>query len=182
MKINLVPEVKQDQIRIRKINMLLTTIASITGVVLVAVILLLTVYIGIRKAQISRIEAATDKVNTELEVYKDLEQTVISLETGLREAKDIIDGGPKWVNFMTELEKVTPADISLSNLSVKGNELTMRVNGRDVKSIDRFIKSFSNYKIKDKNLFTNVSVSSYSKKGTAVAFDAKMNLDKGLLW
>jgi Tfp pilus assembly protein PilN len=183
MKINLVPEVKQEQIKIAKINMIVTSIATIVGILLAAVVLILITYnLGI-KAQISRIDSDTRKINQELEAYKDLEQTVISLETGLREIKSVLSGGAKWTNLMGELEKATPADIVVNSFAISGQDINMELTGREVKSIDRFLKSFSSYSVKDQKVFTDVAVNGYNKKddGT-VSFSSKMKLTGGLLW
>ena len=115
--------------------------------------------------------------------------------------KEIINGGSKWSNFFDELEKVTPTDIQIKTLSIQGNQITMDLVGKDVTSIDRFIKSFSTFKVKTepektvasgdnktttsqgKNLFENVDVSGYSAKDDGnVILQAKMNLVEGLLW
>jgi Tfp pilus assembly protein PilN len=181
-KINLVPEVKQEQIKLKKINFTVTTVAIVVAAVVVIVSLILLSYIVARKAQISSINKETDKINGELVAYKDLEQTVITLEGGLTDIKQIITGGPKWSKFFTELEKVTPGDVQLTSLKVDGNSITMDVVAKDVKSIDRFIKSFSNYKIDDKNLFSDVLVSGYEKKESSVTFQAEMSLVGGVLW
>lgn len=181
-KINLVPEVKQEQIKIRKINLTVTTIAIGVGIVILAVTLILLSYIFGRSAQLSIINKDTEKIEGELVVYKDLEKTVLNLENGLRDIKQVLAGGPKWSKFFVELEKVTPGDIQIENLSVQEGKITMGLKGKEIQSIDRFIKSYSTYKTEEKNLFANVVVNGYNYNNNSVNFQATMDLVSGVLW
>ena len=200
-KINLVPEVKQQQQKAYRYNTMATTAAIIVAIVVGVIVLVLLSYNLAKSRQLSNTNKDIASVKQSLEPYKELEQTVISLESGLTDIKQIINGGTKWSLFFTELEKATPADTQINSLDVKGSEITMDLTGKDVNSIDRFIKSFSSFKVKPdtetsfgsadiatdgnlgKNLFQNVNVSGYSAKGDGkVIFQAKMSLVEGLLW
>lgn len=181
-KINLIPEVKQEQIKAKKINTTITTVTVIVVVIMGVIIFGLLFYNIGRKAQLSLVNKDIDKINTQLEPYKDLESTVVSLETGLKEIKQILTGGPKWAKFFDELEKVTPGDVQITKFDIKGSVISIDATGQDVKSIDRFVRSFSNYKVDDKNLFSDVVVSGYTSKDSKITFQATMNLVGGVLW
>lgn len=199
-KINLVPEVKQQQQKAYRYNTMATTTAIIVGIVVSVIILGLVSYNVAKARQLSNTNKDIASVEQSLEPYKDLEQTVLLLEGGLTDIKEIISGGSKWSLFFAELEKVTPSDTQITSFDIKGNEITMDVTGQDVNSIDRFIKSFSSFKMKTtsqatsdledtstesamgENLFQNVNVTGYSAKGDGkVIFQAKMSLVEGLL-
>ena len=182
MKINLVPEVKQEQLRIQKLNATTTMAVTVAAFIVGSLIVCLSIYNIIRSTQISSTKKNIEKTNHELEAYRDLEETVISLETGLADAKKVINGGSKWSKFLTELEKVTPGDVQLTNLTIKGSDISATLSGKGVESIDRFIKSFSNYKVDNKNLFTNVSVTGYTSEKGNVKFQSKFTLAQGVLW
>jgi Tfp pilus assembly protein PilN len=181
-KINLIPEVKQQQIKLKKINTTVTTVTVIVAIVMGIIIFGLLFYNIGRKAQLSLVNNDIEKINTQLEPYKDLEATVMNLETGLKEIKQILTGGPKWTKFFDELEKVTPADVQITNFDIKGNAVSIDATGAKVQSIDRFIRSFSSYKVDDKTLFSDVAVTGYTVKDGKVTFQAKMNLVGGVLW
>lgn len=182
MKINLIPEVKQEQLRIHKLNATVTTVATFAAFIVGGIIICLALYNIFRTTQIASTNKKIDNVNKELEAYADLEQTVISLETGLTEIKQILTGGPQWSKFFNEFEKATPNDIQFTNFQISGNEITVTAKGKNVGSVDRFIKSFSNYKVDDKNLFSSVYVSGYSAENNQVLFQAKFTLNGGILW
>ncbi len=181
-KINLIPEVKQEQLKTQKINATITSVTILVAIIMGVIVFGLLFYNVGRKAQLSMINGDITKINEELEPYKDLEATVMNLETGLKEIKQILVGGPKWTGFFDELEKVTPGDVQITSFDIKGNAITIDATGKEVKSIDRFVKSFSNYKVDDKNLFSDVVVSGYTSKEGDVTFQAKMNLVGGVLW
>ena len=200
-KINLVPEVKQQQQKAYRYNTMATAAVIIVAIVVGVIVLVLLSYNLAKSRQLSNTNKEIASVKQSLEPYKDLEQTVISLESGLADIKQIINGGTKWSLFFTELEKATPADTQINSLDVTGVEITMELTGKDVNSIDRFIKSFSSFKVKPstespaettnqavddstgRNLFQNVNVSGYSSKDDGkVIFQAKMSLVEGLLW
>jgi Tfp pilus assembly protein PilN len=182
MKINLIPEVKQEQQKLHKLNTTVTTAATFTGFIVLGVILTLALYNIFKTTQLSMVKKDIEKINQELEAYKDLEQTVATLENGLADIKQIFSGEAKWSKFFAELEKATPADIQFTSLSVNGETITVAMKGESVQSIDRFIKSFSEYKVNDQNLFNSVTVTGYTSDKGAVTFNATMNLVGGVLW
>lgn len=176
--INLVPEVKKEQLRLKQTNLAVTTTAVVVGGVLLATILLLGSLLGYRKSMISVNEKKINKITEELKPYKDLEESVLTLESGLAEIKGILTGGRDWTAFYGNIEKATPADVRFTNLKVSGSSIIAEMSGHDVKSVDRFIRSFSEYKDSDgKNVYSNVIVDGYTAKddGT-VNFQAKFNV------
>jgi hypothetical protein len=163
--INLVPEVKKDQARQTKVNVTVTTIALVAGGVVLAVILLLGSLLGYRTTMISSTNKNIDKINDELKPYKELEDSVATLENGLREIKAIVIGGRNWTTFYGDIEKATPTDIQFSTFKVTGNTVSADLVGKDVQSIDRFLKSFTSYKdANGDNMYTNLKVDGYSTK------------------
>jgi len=182
MKINLIPEVKQEQLRIQKLNATATTVATVAFFIVGSIIICLSIYNIVKTTQIASTKRNIEKTKQELEAYKDLEETVVSLENGLNEAKQILSGSPKWSKFLVELEKVTPNDVQFSALTFKGNQVTATLKGKNVSSIDRFLKSFSTYKVNDKNLFDGVVVNGYTTEQGVVTFQAQFALVGGVLW
>ena len=178
LSINLVPEVKKEQAKLKKINLIVTTMAVIVGGTLLAIVLVLGSLYGYRSAKISSVNNDIKTKEGELVAYKDLENSVATLESGLVDINKIVSGGRNWTNFFGEIEKATPADVQFGSLQISENVITASLTGRDVKSIDRFIKSFSSYKDSSgNNMFANVEVDGYSiKEGDKVSFQAKFDI------
>ncbi len=183
-KINLIPEVRQKKIKIAQTNKMVTSAAVILAVATVAAALSLAAYAAVLTTQKSMIEGNIVKVQDSLDTMKDLETTVANLENGLLEIKGIIAGDKNWNNLMGHFEKFTPSDIQITNFAVEGGRVTLSLKGKEVKSIDRFITSFSNAKNPDKkNYFSDVVVNGYNKdEASGVTFTAKFNLNEAVVW
>jgi hypothetical protein len=180
-QINLIPEVRLEQNRIRKLNATLVSVAIGLGVVFGGMLLLLSIYNIGKAAQISSIKSSTNKLNDELKAYGNLEQTVITLNQGLTDMSKITAGDDYWKRFFEELEAATPGDTQFNSLNISDGTVTAEVTGKDIKSVDRFIRSFKEHKVNDKNLFDGVSVNGFSVDNNGVKFEARFSVVGGVL-
>ena len=185
MKINLIPEIKKEQLRIRKTNLLVTNVAIATAVIFGGVILALTMFIvGMQvKAKAVEKDTAEIKKTLESETYASLEKTVLSIEQGLKDVKQIVTGDDKWESIFAIFEAATPNDIRFKSLDItKDLVVSATLEGKNVNSIDRFLRSFQNYKNKDALVFSAVEVSGYTTddKGV-VSFSAQFKINSAAL-
>jgi Tfp pilus assembly protein PilN len=183
-KINLIPEVKQQKQRQQKINALATSVATITAVILGGLSIILLAYNGLLSTQIGSINNKISKTEDSLKAMKSLEEQVVNLEMGLKNIKLIVEKNRSWTKFFGEIEKATPGDIQFTSLSVNTNQVRATIKGKDIRSIERFIQSFNNFKNdKDQNVFSDVSVENYSKKESGeYVFEAKFNVIEDQAW
>jgi hypothetical protein len=183
-KINLIPEVRQEKLRLQRLNSVTTTAAVVVAVVFVAVIIILSLYAGVLAAQKSSINHDINSVQESLNTMKDLEKTVTNLEGGLADIKEIVNGNKDWSSFLTVLEKSTPGDIQFTNLAINSGVANASLVGKDIKAIDRFINSFSNVKNdKGDNYFSDVKVTGYSRKDNGqYTFQTTFNLNGSAIW
>jgi len=180
-KINLIPEAKQQQQKVKKVNVIVTTVAVVVAVILGSISLLLGGYIVTRKAQIMSIDSQTSELKNQLKAYSELEKTVLSLETGIKDINNIVGENSKWTKTFTVVEAATPNDIRFKSFTVDANNVvSVDVEGGSVKSIDRFIKSFTAYQSNGTNAFTNVDVDSFTLTGSGgkVSFQAKFTINE----
>lgn len=179
-KINLIPEVKQQQLKIKKNNLMATTFAAVTAIVLGVLILLLLGYIVAMRTKISGTDSQKNMLQQQLTAYADLEKTVLSLETGLSNIKTIIKSDSKWLSIFEQIEKATPADIRFTSLKVAPDfKVTAQLEGKNVTSVDRFIKSFSASQTdKEMSSFSAVEVNGYTATGEKVTFSANFSINK----
>lgn len=183
MKINLIPEVKKEQLRVRSINLWTTNVAVALGILLGSVILVLLVYMGGITAKIKVTENDTVSLQEKLKAYDALEKTVLSIEEGVKEVKQILNNEDKWQTVFSLFEGATPEDIRFRSLSISPElNVNAEVEGKDINSIDRFIKSIENYKYQDKSAFSKADVGGYStnEKGL-VSFSATFSINKDAL-
>ena len=145
------------------------------------VIFLITL-VASNKVRLSGLKKEIASTEKELVQYKDLEETVISLEKGLRSIREILEGGSKWGLFFAELEKSTPNDIQFTKLDIKGNKAKADLIGKNVESLSRFVESFKTYKVKDNPLYKNIEVSGFTKEEGTVKFSADFEINTEVLW
>jgi len=183
LKINLVPEAKQQQKKIQKMNLTVTSAFIITASLILLILITIMVIRISNLSQNKKLKTSINGTEEELVLYKDLEETVVSLKKGLDGVKEITSKSSKWSKFFSELEKATPQDVSFKNLNIKDTEITATLTGKNIDSLARFIESFQSYTVKEKNLFVNLDVTGYTKEeNNKVNFDAKFSFVKEVLW
>lgn len=186
MKINLIPEVRQEQLKAQKTNTIVTTVVIIVASILVGVIFLIGAMYIARTTIINQNNASIVTLNQKLKALAPLEKTVLNVQEGIKDVKDILATDNKWGNFFSDLEKATPDDIRFKSLNITADgKISASLEGKEVGSIDRFITAFSQYKRKDTvtntekgNLFSDVKVSGYStNESDHVLFSATLTLN-----
>ena len=145
--INLVPEIQQQKQAQAKRN----TVATIIGAAIVGAVVVTLVVLGSLKVaagiSLKNTQRKIDDVKAESEQYKELEETVLSIEAGLAGIKSTIDGQNDWTKLMPHLETATPSDIQYRSLGIEGTTITARLVGKNVDSVARFIRSYENYRV-----------------------------------
>lgn len=146
-KINLVPEVQEKKLKVRKVNTYSTIAAvSIAGLTVAAIFVLGTIS-AVKKLSLNSTEDKIKTVNEELKEYKELEETVLSLEKGLAGVKQIMNGGNNWALLYANLEKATPADVAFESMSIKDGVITAQMQAESVEGLGRFVDSLKSYQV-----------------------------------
>lgn len=146
-KINLVPEVQKEKQRLSRLNYITTLTVSIVLGVTVAALIFLGGLIVYNRTALSGVENAISDTNAELAQYKELEETVLSLENGLAGAKQILDGNNAWTKLLPHLEAATPKDVKYTKLALEPGKITATLKGKDVNSLARFAESYKKYSL-----------------------------------
>lgn len=199
-KVNLAPEIQQERIRVKRINFLATIISVVIGGLLFLVLFVLLGADALWTGQRNKVQHDIDSVNAELnsDEFKQLADTVISLQNSLSSIDQLIKNRPSWRRFFEYLESATPQDIQINSITISDNgQLNMQLTGYSPDSVGRFIKAFQDFQVPllDNNgntkkddkgndittkVFKDVDVPGYSK-GSGVSFTAKMTFDKEIL-
>lgn len=145
--INLVPEVqKQKQQQLKR-----NTMATIGASLMVGAVVVILVILGSLKVAgsvaLNNTNKDIEKVRQESEQYKELEEAVISLESGLKGISQTIDGKNNWTLLLPHLENATPADVRYDSLTIEGNTITAKLSGKSVDSVARYIESYRRYRV-----------------------------------
>jgi Tfp pilus assembly protein PilN len=145
--INLVPEIQKQKQQQSKRN----TYATIIGSVVVGGVVLGLVIMGSLKVAASvgltNTQKEIDAVKAESVQYKELEDSVLSLENGLLAIKNTLDGQNNWTVLLPHLEEATPKDVRFHKLTIEGTTVVAQLSGKSVNSIARFIESYKEYQV-----------------------------------
>jgi hypothetical protein len=183
MKINLIPEAKREQILIRKINLLVTNVAVVVGIILGGLIVIFTVYMGGKSLQIKNISEETTRLQGDLKTYEAFEKTVLNIQKSVADVKLLLNSEDRWNYIFDSFQKATPDDIRFKTLNISENLLVYaELEGKNINSIDRFIKSFQNFKRNNIQVFSGVDVSGYTvTENGGVNFSSNFTLNKEAL-
>ncbi len=183
-KINLAPDVRLDKLKTKRRNFMVTITAIIILAGMVAFILVLQGYKWSKIYLLDQTKKKIASTNDELKGYKDIEDMVVNIEQGTKAINNIEQSEPKWSRFFPVLEKVTPNDVQFLSLSQTDNKFTAQIKGRQLYSIPRLMNTLDSYKDEKtgRNLFKNVSVTSYSASGDAIDFSISFEMEQGILW
>jgi len=103
--------------------------------------------LSVRRAELAKVEGDISKLNENIAQYKELEETVISLDLGLRAAREILDTENIWTNLFYHLEAATPGDVAFKRIKLTNGVIEAQIEGSSVESLARFIESFNEYKV-----------------------------------
>lgn len=147
-KINLAPEIQQQkQSRARK-----NTYATLFSIILVAVTVAALVIIGAitvaQGARLNSVKTRIDEVNKESENYKELENTVLSLEAGLNGVRSALDGKNSWTRLLPHIEAATPAEVTFKSLDISSDgTIDATLETRTIDALAKFIESYKRYQV-----------------------------------
>lgn len=147
IKINLVPEVQEKKLRVRKMNTYSTFAAVIIIGLTVFVLLVIGIWGAVKKASLRVTEERIADTNKELEQYRELEEVVLSLEKGLSGIKAILNGENDMLKVITHVENASPADIKFKSLKIQPGTIESELESMSVEEAARFIESVQAYEV-----------------------------------
>jgi Tfp pilus assembly protein PilN len=144
-KINLIAGYQEEKIQTKKISNYFTIGAvSFIVVIIVAIVIVWGVTVT-QKAITQNTKEKIAQTQQELEQYKGLEETVISLEKGLAGAREILNGKYQWTKLLDHLEASTPKDVQYTALKLSDQKIDATLTGQDVNSLSRYVDSYKGY-------------------------------------
>jgi Tfp pilus assembly protein PilN len=147
MRINLVPEVQEQKIQGQKINSIATISATVIIVITVLTIIIINVIMISEKAILAGVQNRIEAVQEESQKHRELEESVISLDKGLKEAKKIILGENSWTQLFPHLEAATPSGIRFTKLQVSAGQIEAELATNNVDELSKFVDSYKNYRV-----------------------------------
>jgi hypothetical protein len=147
-QINLVPEVQQQKQNQAKRNTYATFFSISLVIITISSIVILGVIKVAQDVRLKSVESKIEKVEEESLQYKDLEETVLSLEAGLNAFKSIMNGENSWTRLLPHIEAATPVDVTYTRIDIAaGGLITAELRGETIESLAKFNNSYKHYQV-----------------------------------
>ncbi len=176
IEINLVPDVKQELIRAQRTRSAVITVAILIGIVAVAIVTLLAIYVfGVQAVRSGLSDTAIKQGSSKLAGVEDLSKTLtiqnqLTKITTLNSEKNI---DSRLFDMLTAIIPPTPNDVQISTLSLDASTSTITLEGQapnGFSATDVFKKTLGAAKVKFTNdqgdqevaLASNISISNTS--------------------
>ncbi len=133
IEINLVPDVKQELIRAKRVRTIVVSSAILVGLVAVGIVVLMAVYLfGVQAVRESIADGAIDKKGKELAAVDDLGNTLTIQHqlTRLGELHDQKNISSRFFDLLAAINPVPPNNVSFSLARIDSETQTIRLEGQ----------------------------------------------------
>lgn len=187
IQFNLLPEVKREYVRTERNKrfILLSTAVASSLSVLILVVLFVTISV-LQKSHSNRLTARISEESNKLTGNTDLNK-ILTIQNQLASLPALYDQRPAAIRLVPYLKQVTPADTTISSVSIdfEAGTLTLGGNAKSLTSLNTFVDTlkfttFQTTTTKDIKAFSEVVLGSYSKSTDSTSYQLNMKFDKTL--
>lgn len=187
LQFNLLPDVKLEFNRTRRLKQLVTTVAVlVTGVSLALFIVLFLTVNVVQKKQLKDAAKDIDDTSQKLKKVPQIDQ-IITVQNQLTTLADLHKNKHITSRMFEYIPKVTPNNVSINKIEIDLGESKMTISGKATTqaNVNTFIDSlkFANYKVGDGDstpAFSNVVESSFSITQGSITYTIDCNFDPTL--
>lgn len=187
LQFNLLPDVKLEFNRTRRLKQLVTTVAVlVTGVSLALFIVLFLTVNVVQKKQLKDAAKDIDDTSQKLKKVPQIDQ-IITVQNQLTTLADLHKNKHITSRMFEYIPKVTPNNVSINKIEIDLGESKMTISGKAATqaNVNTFIDSlkFANYKVGDGDstpAFSNVVESSFSITQGSITYTIDCNFDPTL--
>jgi Tfp pilus assembly protein PilN len=170
IQFNLLPDVKQEFIKVRRFKRLAMTGSTIVIAVSAGIlIILIGVVDGIQKHTLSNLNSNISTLTSQINTVPDLNE-ILTIQNQLTSLPALDSQKPVAARIFNYLNEVTPSNVAINSLSLDFTADQMMISGSapNVATIDQYVDTykFTNYttgnNTQPQAAFSNVVLSSYS--------------------
>lgn len=185
IQFNLLPDVKIAYIKAQRTKHLVTLCAVlVTAVSTVVLVILLLLVNGLQKKHLGDLSADIKEKSSELKSIEGIDK-ILTVQNQLLSLGQAHDKKPVTSRLPQYLEKVTPADVSISSVEFDYTATTMSLSGKgsQLTLVNKFVDTlkFTNYSIKgtdgDKKAFSEVVLSGFARADSGTTFTIDLKFD-----
>lgn len=185
VQLNLLPTVKLEFVKARRMKRLLTLVSVVVGAVAIVMFLLAFLAVNVvQKKSLRDLNGDIGKYSSQLKQTKDLNK-ILTVQNQLGTLTTLHDQKPVASRLFTYISQVTPAQASLNQLTVDFTANTMTIGGTapsldvvstytDTLKATKYVVSGSTTKTP---AFSSVVLSSFGRDTTGATFTITLNFD-----
>lgn len=133
IEINLVPDVKQELIKAQRVRAGVISIAILTGIIAVGVVVLLLLWVfGVQAARGAITDNTIKTESTKLSAVEDISNT-LTIQNQLSKLESMHDEksiDSRIFDILTTINPPEPNNVAITNLSLDSTEKTIRIEGQ----------------------------------------------------
>jgi len=169
IQLNLLPEVKLEFMRAERTKRLVTVISAIVVTVSVAILIILALVVMVfQKSYTKALTQDITKYSYDLQSTKDLNK-ILTVQNQLNSLSSLHQQKPDAQRVFPYIETITPADVTMSNITIDFEASTMTVNGSadSLSAVNKFVDTlkFTVYKQngETQKAFSDVVLSTFGR-------------------
>lgn len=190
IQFNLLPDVKLEFVKTRRIKRVVTTVAIGIGASTMTIFILLLVVVNVFQSKhLNDLSKDIKRDSSELANTKDLNK-VLTIQNQLNSLPELHNNKPVTSRLLGYVTQITPDKVSISQLAVdyELNTLVFTGDADMLSTVNKFIDTmkFTNYQVKDsteqKKAFSEVVLTSFSlaeanSKAKSASYSASLKFD-----
>ncbi len=182
--LNLLPDIKKEYLRAKKIKGLFITGAFFVSVISIAIVALVAIYVqGYQRSQINSSQTSINTSINTLNATEDLDK-IVTLQKQLLALPALNDDTTAVNRLFNFLSILTPNDVSITSLDINftDGKIEVRGNGIDPKAVNTFIDTLKNASFiytenpEPQVAFSSVVLSAINTDGGSI-YETRFNFD-----
>jgi len=180
IQFNLLPDVKLEYIKARRMKYLvMLSSLVITGVMIALVV---SLFLGVKVVQrkhLNNLDKDIKRVSDQLKSEKDIDK-ILTVQNQLGSLNGLHDSKPAAYRIGSYLEKITPVQVSISELTIDFSAKTMKFTGSagSIAEVNQFVDTlkFTEFQVDggdSSNAFSTVVLSEFSRSDSNNTNDKK---------
>lgn len=188
VQLNLLPDIKLEYVRARRVQRLVAAISILASVVALAIFVVLLLFVDVaQKKNLSDLDKDIKKYSSQLTGTSDLNR-ILTVQNQLDSLPGLDSQKPMASRLFDYLTQLTPNQASISNLQVDYTQNTMTVTGTadSLDIVNTYVDTlkFTRYQIKGNTdspkAFSNVVLSAFNRDSNEATYTITFDFDPAI--
>jgi hypothetical protein len=188
IQINLLPDVKLQYIKAKRLKHTVIAISILASIVALAIVILFCfIVFGAQALRLSSLNNDIKSNTTTLQNIDGLDK-ILTIQNQLKQVGELHNNKPVASRLYTFLPQLTPADVQISNVDLKfeDNSLVITGTAKGLEQVNKYVdtlkytKYTTNQSQDQKQAFSNVVLSSFGRSDKEATYTITTNFDPEL--